>query len=75
MELLSVYTVCLTFSLLWENQIIYTKLGKTILKFNIILANCAMDHMDMDTKYTNDCVTDFLLLSSHMMSHGFVRQS
>ncbi len=47
MELSGVYTVCLTFSLLWETKIVHTKLGKSIKKFNIILTNCSMDQMDM----------------------------
>ncbi len=36
MDLSGVYTVCLTFSLLWENQILNTKLGKNIkeIKYN-----------------------------------------
>ncbi len=65
MELSGVNTVCLTFSLLWETKIVHTKLENNSKKFNIILTNCSMDQMDMYyIKYTNDCVTDFLLLSA-----------
>ncbi len=39
-------------------------LGNNIKIFNIILTNCSKDQMDMCTKYTNDSVTDFLLLSA-----------
>ncbi len=41
-----VYTVCLTFSLLWETQIVHTKLGNNIKKFNIILTIYPMNTMD-----------------------------
>ncbi len=64
MELSGVYTVCLTVSLLWETQIVYTKLGNNIEKFNIIFTISPMDTMETSTKYTNGCVMDFLLLSS-----------
>ncbi len=63
MVLSDVYTVCLTFSLLWENKIVHTNTKK----LNIILTICSMDQdhqMDIYAKYTNDCVTDFLLLSA-----------
>ncbi len=58
MPLSGVYTVCLMFSLLWETKIVRTKFGNTIKKFDIILIISSMDQM------TNDCVTDFLLLSA-----------
>ncbi len=64
MVLSGVYTFCLTFSLLWETKIVHAKLGNNIKKFDIILTICSMDQMDMYAKYTNDCVTDFLLLSA-----------
>ncbi len=64
MELSGVYNVCLTFSLLWETKIVHTKLGNNIKEFNFMLTICSMDQMDMYTKYTNDSVTDFLLLSA-----------
>ncbi len=49
MVLSGVYTVSLTFSLLWETKIVDTKLGNNIKKSNItsILTNCSMDQMDM----------------------------
>ncbi len=39
MALSGVYTVCLTFSLLWETQIVHTKLEETK-KLKIILTIC-----------------------------------
>ncbi len=59
------YTVCLTFSLVKETQILHTQLGNNIKIFNIIFTICAMEQMDMGTKYTDDCVIDFLLFSGH----------
>ncbi len=35
-----------------------------LLYYTLILTICSMDQMDMYTKYTNDCVTDFLPLSA-----------
>ncbi len=32
-----IYTVCLTFSLLWETQIVHTEFGNNIKNYNIIL--------------------------------------
>ncbi len=45
---------------------IHANFGNNIKKFNIISTICSMDQMDMYTKYsyTNDCLTDFLLLSA-----------
>ncbi len=63
MALSGVYTVCLTFSLL--TQIVHIlNWGNKIKKFDIILTIRLMDQMDMQTKYTNDCVTNFFLLSA-----------
>ncbi len=60
MALSGVYTVCLTFSLLWETQIVHTKLGNKIMKF-IILTISSMDQMDMYSIQSTqkNCVTDF----------------
>ncbi len=51
MELSGVYTVCLTFSLLWETKFFHTKFWNNIKELNIILAICSMDQMDMYSKY------------------------
>ncbi len=64
MDLSGVYTVCVTFSLLWETKIVHTKLGKNIKKLDITFTICSMDQMDIYTKYTNGCVTDYFLLSA-----------
>ncbi len=65
MELSGVYTICLTFSLHGKPKWFILNLGNNIKKLNIhILTICSMDQIDMYTKYTNDCVTDFLLLSA-----------
>ncbi len=73
MVLSGVYTVCVTFSLLWETLIVHTKLRNNIKKLHSILTICLMDGMDVYKKDTNDCVTYFLLLSAtwyHMVLWG-----
>ncbi len=66
MVLSGVYTVCLTFSLLWETQIVHTKLENNIEEIKSFLTIFPINAMDIKnhTKYTNDCVINFLLLSA-----------
>ncbi len=64
MALSAVYTVCLMYSLLWETQMVHTKLEIILRNFLYYFNNCLMNQLDMYTKYTNDCVIDLLLLSA-----------
>ncbi len=46
MVLSGVYTVCLTFSLLWETQIVHNKLENNSEKIKSILTICPINAMD-----------------------------
>ncbi len=47
MELSGVYTICLTFSLLWKTKIVHNKLGNNIKKLKNILKFFSMHQLNM----------------------------
>ncbi len=65
MVLSGVYTVCLMFSLLWETQIVHTKLDKNIEKIKSILTFCPINAMDTIQSTLMTVGLTFFLLSAH----------